>query len=95
MADQYVKTPNGKLKYTFNWSDWLTEITDTIAPGSVVLTVPAGLTNGGTSITTTAVTVKLEGGTLDTRYRVDCQITTAVSGEIDERSLFLTIVEYR
>ena len=89
MADSYVKDPSARLDYTWDWTEWLAEITDTIS--SATVTVPAGLTAvGAASFTTTAVTQRISGGTLDDAYTMVCQITTA-GGLIDERSIHLTI----
>lgn len=89
MSDSYTKDPAARLDYTWDWSEWLADITDTIT--SATVTVPAGLTAVGLpSYTTTAVTQRIEGGALDNAYTVVCQITT-VGGLIDERSISLTI----
>ncbi|WP_406730879.1 hypothetical protein [Streptomyces sp. NBC_01794] len=89
MADSYIKDPAARLDYTWDWSAWLDEITDTIS--SATVTVPAGLTAvGAPDVTTTAVTQRISGGTVDEAYTVVCQITTA-GGLIDERSIHLTI----
>lgn len=89
MADSYVKDPAARLDYTWDWTAWLAEITDTIS--SATVTVPAGLTAAGPpTVTATAVTQRISGGALDDAYRMVCQITTA-GGLIDERSIYLTI----
>ena len=89
MADSYVKDPAARLDYTWDWSAWLAEITDTIS--SATVTVPAGLTAvGSPDVTDTAVTQRISGGALDDAYTMVCQITT-VGGLIDERSIHLTI----
>jgi hypothetical protein len=89
VADSYIKDPAARLDYTWGWSDWLAEITDTIS--SATVTVPDGLTAVGVPVVTdTDVTQRIEGGTLDEAYRMVCQITT-VGGLIDERSIYLTI----
>lgn len=89
MADNYVKDPAARLDYTWDWSEWLDEVDDTIS--SATVTVPAGLTAvGAPSVTTTAVTQRISGGALDDAHTVVCQITTA-GGLIDERSIHLTI----
>lgn len=89
MPNNYVKDPAALLDYTWDWADWLAEVTDTIS--SATVTVPDGLTAAGApTVGTTAVTQRVEGGTLDGAYRMVCQITT-VGGLIDERSIYLTI----
>lgn len=87
--DSYIQDPAARLPYTWDWAPWLAEITDTISTATV--TVPAGLTAVGAPVVgDTAVTQRIEGGTLDNAYTMVCQITT-VGGLIDERSIHLTI----
>jgi hypothetical protein len=89
MPDTYNKDPAARLDYTWDWSEWLAEISDTIT--SATVTVPAGLTAVGAPVTTdTAVTQRISGGDLDEGYTMVCQITTT-GGLIDERSIHLTI----
>lgn len=91
MSDSYVKDPSARLDYTWDWALWLAEVADTISTATV--TVPAGLTAAGSPVVgDTAVTQRVEGGTVDAAYRMVCQITT-VGGLIDERSIYLTITE--
>jgi hypothetical protein len=89
VANNFVKDPSALLDYTWDWSDWLAEIDDTISSAAVA--VPAGLTaDDAPTIGATAVTQRVFGGTLDGTYTMVCQITT-VGGLIDERSIYLTI----
>lgn len=89
MPDSYTKDPAARLDYTWDWVDWLAEISDTISTATV--TVPSGLTAVGLpAITPTAVTQRIEGGVLGGYYPVVCQITTT-DGLIDERTINLTI----
>jgi hypothetical protein len=89
MSDSYIKDPAARLDYTWDWVDWLAEIADTISSATVA--VPAGLTAVGVpTVTTTAVTQRIEGGTLNDGYKMVCQITT-VGGLVDERTVSLTI----
>ena len=92
MSKGYSKVPAARLDYTWDWSDWLADVSDTISAATV--TVPAGLTAVGTPVITDAfVTQRVEGGSLDSdAYRMICQITT-VGGLIDEESLYLTIID--
>ncbi len=93
MSNRYVKDPTARLDYTWDWSDWLAEIDDTISEESVTVTVPAGLTAVGERVVSdTMVTQRVEGGALEGAYRMVCQITT-VGGLIDERSIYLTIAD--
>ncbi len=89
MSDSYTKDPSALLDYSWDWSAWLADVSDTIS--SVTVTVPDGLTAvGSPTVTDTDVTQRISGGTLDEAYRMVCQITT-VGGLIDERSIYLTI----
>lgn len=91
MSDSFFKDPSALLPYTWDWTDWLAEISDTIS--SATVTVPEGLTAVGVPVVDgTTATQRVSGGTLDGTYRLVCQITT-VGGLIDERSLYLTIRE--
>jgi hypothetical protein len=85
----YIKDPAARLPYTWDWTPWLAEISDTI--DSATVAVPDGLTAVGERIVDGGfVTQKVEGGTIDDTYRMVCQIATT-GGLIDERSIYLTI----
>lgn len=89
MSNGYTKDPAARLDYTWDWSEWLADVSDTIS--SAMVTVPSGLTAVEAPVVGEAtVTQRIEGGTLDSAYRMVCQITTA-GGLIDERSMYLTI----
>lgn len=91
MPDKYVKDPAARLDYTWDWSDWLADVADTIE--SATVTLPDGLTTDrDPAIGDTAVTQWVAGGVLGSTYRMVCQITTA-GGLIDERSITLAIAE--
>ena len=84
------KDPNATLDYPFNWSDWLTAISDTIA--SVTWTLDTSLTLVSSSFTAVTATAFISGGTAGTTVSVACKITTA-GGRIDERTIWLKIVQ--
>ena len=89
--DSFIKDPSARLEYTWDWGPWLADVNDTIA--SATVTVPVGLTAAAEAVVgATAVTQRVEGGTVDAAYRMVCQITT-VGGLIDERHIDLTISE--
>lgn len=102
MSDTYVtnsagkpsiyKDPSAKLDYTFDWSAWLTAISDTIASQVATVIGDGVLTIGApaTSNTTTAVTVWANGGTNGQTYLITCKITTA-GGRIDERTIVINV----
>lgn len=74
------KDPNSVLDYSIDWSDWLD--TDTIATST--WTIPAGLTMGNETNSTTTVTVWLSGGTAGTTYTILNRITTAGGRTADQ-----------
>lgn len=89
MSNSYVKDPSARLDYSWDWSDWLADVGDTISSATVA--VPDGLAADGAPVVGgSTVTQRVSGGTLDGVYRMVCQITTA-GGLVDERSIFLTI----
>jgi hypothetical protein len=91
VPDKYVKDPAARLDYSWDWSDWLADVADTIQDATV--TPPEGITAyGDPVIGDTMVTQRVEGGVLGSVYRVVCRVTT-VGGLIDERSITLTIAE--
>jgi hypothetical protein len=89
MARLYSKDPGEKLKYTFDWVDWLSS-GETISTSS--WTVPSGLTKVAEVNTTTTSTVTLDGGTLGTTYRCKLTITTN-QGQIAVRSVDIRVEE--
>lgn len=91
MSSQYPafkKTATAIRDYTIDWAS-------EHAPGDnlsgVVWTVPAGLTNLGSSIAGGQGTIRLSGGTLDQTYLVRGKGTRA-SGQVDTRSFQIVIV---
>lgn len=87
---EFLKDPDAKLDYKFNWKNWLTA-GETIA--SYVLTVSGGgLTIDTHSDNGVAVTVWLKAGVNGTERSVSCRITTT-AGRIDERTMRFTIQE--
>ena len=86
----YIKDPQAELDYKFDWSNWLTD-GDTIQDASVTAT--AGLTVApNPTVSTTAVTCWLSGGTAGLDYTVTCHIETA-GGRVDERSIKVQVRE--
>lgn len=87
----FIQDPQARLDYTWNWAPWLAGNDDTISSATVF--VPDGLTAEGVPVVDEAVvTQEVSGGTLGSSYKVTCQITTT-SGLIDERSMYLTIMD--
>jgi hypothetical protein len=88
----YVKDPTARLDYTWDWSDWLADIDDTMSTATPpTVTLPDGLTAADPLVVDGPfVTQRVEGGTLESTYQMVCQITTA-GGLIDQRTIYLTI----
>jgi hypothetical protein len=86
----FKKDPNATLDYTFDWSPYLTAISDTIL--SVTWITSSGLTLGTVSKTTTTATAFVSGGIVDATETLTCRITTA-GGRVDDRTISLTIVD--
>lgn len=84
------KDPNAVLDYSFDWGPWLTRINDTIASVEWIVETPLVLQSQNNS--DTAAIAFIAGGIAGKTLRVTCRITT-VGGRIDDRSIFLKIVE--
>lgn len=88
----FKKDPNATLDYTFDWTDFLAPIGDTIA--SVTWVLSTGLTKVSQSNTTTTATAFVSGGTVGDTATLTCRITTnSTPPRVDDRSVFLKIVE--
>lgn len=86
-----IKDPAARLDYTWDWGLWLTAAGDTIS--AAIVLVPEGLTAvGSPTINGAFVTQRVSGGVVDTTFKMICQITTT-GGLIDERSMYLTIMD--
>ncbi|WP_398493375.1 hypothetical protein [Variovorax sp.] len=91
------KDPNAVLDYAFDWAAWLTlNGGDTIA--SVEFVVDPSLTVVDFGFDGTTATVWLSGGVKPVsgpnKLRVTCRITTTnAPARVDDRSIFLRIVE--
>ena len=86
----YKKDPNATLDYLFDWSAWLTEVSDTIA--SVEWVLSSGLTEVSSSNTTTGATIFVSGGVLDETETITCRITTnSMPPRVDDRIINLKI----
>lgn len=84
------KDPQAELDYKFDWSAWLSSMGDSDTISSSTWTVPAGITKGATSNTTTITTVWLSGGTDGAVYNVVNRIVTA-AGRTEERTLVVRV----
>ena len=84
------KDPDAVLDYTFDWEDWLDDITDTISSHSMV--AETGITVDSSNIVAKTVVAWISGGTVGTTCRLACRIVTA-GGRTDDRSIFIKIKE--
>jgi hypothetical protein len=85
----FTKDPNAVLDYVWDWSKWLTPVSDTISTATV--TAGTGITAATASHTGTTVTSMISGGTEATSYDVVCHIVTT-GGRTDDRTISIKIV---
>lgn len=86
----YKKDPAAVLDYTFDWTEYLEPIADTIA--SVEFVTSAGLTKTSQSNTTTTATAFVSGGVVGATEKLTCRIVTT-GGRTDDRTIDLKILE--
>lgn len=83
----FIKDPNASLQYGVSWASWL-------AAGEQITTstwiVPAGITGGTQSNTTTAATIRLSGGTAGQSYAITNRISTN-QGNTDDRTITIVV----
>lgn len=82
-----TKDPDDVLDYSWDWTDWLASIADTIA--SYTVTVD-GITLDSHGIAGSVVTAWLSGGVIGQEASATCQVTTA-GGRIHDVTLYFTI----
>lgn len=82
----YVKDPDAKLDYGFDWTAELAEHGDDSITSATVVASPAGLTVSDVQHADgKLVTYWLEGGDAGVEYEVRCRVVTA-AGRIDDRT---------
>lgn len=86
------KTVPGVLDYTFDWSEWLAEIGDTIAEKEV--TAASGITLDKDERSGGKVIAWLSGGAHGFTYWVRCRITTT-GGRTEVRTIRVRLVLFR
>lgn len=95
MSDEFRKPTGDKLDYVFDWTDWLTRVSDSIASSSFTA-VPAtniNITGPPAPIRTPmTTTVWISGGTIGMTYKIHNTITTA-AGRVRTRRIILRINE--
>lgn len=82
------KDPDALLDYTFDWTLFLTKLSDSISNVSYLLS--DGLTQTRVTNTQTQARSYVSGGVLGTTESITCRITT-VAGRIDDRTIYLKI----
>lgn len=88
----FFKTPNEKLDYTFDFTNDLTAIGETIEGSPTITISPSGLTNVSASVLAgnKKVMVVLSGGTDGVDYSVTCKVNSTGSPDRDfEQGLFI------
>jgi len=85
-----TKDPDAVLDYTFDWSEWLDNIVDTIS--SMEIVAETGITCNNSNVAGKTAIAWISGGTAGTTYRVTCRIVTA-GGRTDDRSIFIKAKE--
>jgi len=88
--DYYVKDPDTVDDIPIDWSDYLTEKSDTISSSSWI--VPTGITLDSDTETTTGTTAWLSGGTLGCEYVCVNRIVT-VGGRTQDKTIVVKIGE--
>ena len=87
------KDPDDELDYTWDWTDWLDLVTDTIASHQILPADPSvTVTSSNLDGTSKMVTALLAGGTAGQTHQVTCRIVT-VGGRTVDRSIYLKMRE--
>ena len=86
-----AKDPGDSTPWSMDYSDEMTEISDTINTSS--WSIPSGLTEVSNSKTNTVATVKLSGGTDGVDYTLTNTIVTTTNTFTFERSAKLRVRE--
>jgi hypothetical protein len=105
MSDRWIKDPDETLQYKFDWaplangtgdSNWLDRTSspvEYISSQTTVCTDSPSVTIDSSEIilSSTAVAVKISGGTIGSRYRIRNRITTS-TGQIRDKTATLIIM---
>lgn len=83
----YIKDPDAKLDYPWDWADWLAE-GETITDSEFIAS--AGIEVVTTSNSATTATAWIQGGQQGTAYQITNRITTS-AGRIDDRSIVIRV----
>lgn len=86
---KFKKDPNAVLDYKFDWTDYLTPVSDVIA--NVTWVLDTGLTLVSSTNTAMTATIFVSGGAIGDELLLTCRIVTT-GGRTDDRSITLLIV---
>lgn len=84
------KDANARLRYRFDWDDFVTGEGETIA--SAVVVTPAGITSKATTVTASTVTITVSAGTEGNTYDIISRVFTS-GGQSEDKVLQLTITQ--
>jgi hypothetical protein len=88
--DSFIKDPDAKLDYSWDWTLWLADANDSIESATVTV---VGVTAVGAAVVADGVVTQVvEGGIVGEACSMVCQIAT-VGGRVDERTINLTIID--
>lgn len=87
-----TKDPNAVLDYSWDWSEWLAPLTDTILSFQIILGTGSTLAVDSSLRVGGVVTAFLSGGTLGATESATCRIVTA-GGRTDDRTIYLKIAQ--
>ncbi len=91
------KDPNAVLDYTFDWTDWLALVSDTIASKDVAIVDAAatgGVVDSSSIVGGNKVVVWVSGGTPGKTIALRCRITTSnATPRVDDRTVYLKVKE--
>jgi hypothetical protein len=84
------KDSDSTVDYSFNWTPWLLDVTDTIVSHEILVT--EGLQKEGSTVNGAIVTVFVSAGNLSKRASITCRITTgSTPPRIEDRTIYLDI----
>jgi hypothetical protein len=87
------KDPDAKLTYTWNWTDWMTEAGVTTITQAQVYPDDGITAVGAPGISGGMVAQQFQGGLPGQSYQVTCRAYFSPSGEIDERTIVIDVVQ--
>ena len=89
MPDTFTKDPDSVKDYQINWESWLNG-QDTLSTSN--WTVPSGITEDSSTVSTTAATIWLSGGVVGNNYELVNRVVT-VGGRTQDQTLIIKCEE--